>query len=82
MRGKSSAEGEAGVGVIRIEHLRLAGEPGANRVPMQVETAMYLGERFEVVLRRGGWTARAFAHEAPSAEQQLVEFPADALWIF
>ena len=82
LRGKSSAAGQPGVGVIRIEHLRLVSEPGPNRVPMQLETAMYLGERYEVVVRRGDWTARVFADQPPSAERQLVEFPADALWIF
>src|SRR3954447_8401817 len=60
-RGQSLAVGGDGVGVIRLEHLRLAESPGANRVSMQLETAMYLGERYELVLRRGDWHIRIFS---------------------
>ena len=81
-RGRAMAPGQPATGVIRIERLRLVDEPGANRVPMRVETAMYLGERYELLLRRGDWTLRAFAAEAPDAGELLVELPAEHLWVF
>src|SRR4051812_21373233 len=81
-RGRTMAPGQPATGVIRIERLRLVDGPGANRVPMQVETAMYLGERYELLLRRGDWTLRAFAAEAPGAGELLVELPAEHLWVF
>ena len=76
------APGQPATGVIRIERLRLVDAPGPNRVPMRVETAMYLGERYELLLRRGDWTLRAFAAEAPDAGELLVELPAEHLWVF
>jgi iron(III) transport system ATP-binding protein len=81
-RGRAMAPGQPATGVIRIERLRLVDEPGANRVPMRVETAMYLGERYELLLRRGDWTLRAFAAEAPGAGELLVELPPEHLWVF
>jgi iron(III) transport system ATP-binding protein len=81
-RGDALTPGGSGVGVIRLKRSRLADAPGPNRVPMRLETAMYLGERFELLLRRGKWTVRAFADRAPNAEEHLVELPADALWIY
>jgi iron(III) transport system ATP-binding protein len=74
--------GDAAVGVIRVEHVRLADTPGPNRVAMQLETPMYLGERYELALRRGNWHARAFVAEPPGAQELLVEFPREALWVF
>ena len=76
------ATGAAAVGVIRVEHVRLADHPGPNRVGMELATAMYLGERYELALRRGNWHARAFVAEPPGAQELLVEFPREALWIF
>jgi iron(III) transport system ATP-binding protein len=81
-RSKALASGRPGTAIIRIERVMLADSPGPNRVPMHIETAMYLGERFELLLRRGDWTVRAFAHEPPASDEQLVEFPREALWIF
>ena len=49
---------------------------------MQLETPMYLGERYELALRRGNWHARAFVAEPPGAQELLVEFPREALWVF
>lgn len=74
--------GAPAAGVIRLERVRLADSPGSNRVPMRLETAMYLGERTELALRRGGWAARCFAGEVPAAAELLVELPPEALWIY
>jgi len=77
------ATGGAAVGVIRVEHVRLADAPGPNRVAMQLDTAMYLGERYELALRRGNWHVRAYAAEPPlHGPELLIEFPREALWVF
>jgi iron(III) transport system ATP-binding protein len=74
--------GRSAVGVIRVEHVHLTDTPGPNRVAMQLETTMYLGERYELALRRGNWHARAFVTEPPEARELLLEFPRKALWVF
>jgi iron(III) transport system ATP-binding protein len=80
--GGAPSPGANAVGVIRLERVRLADSPGPNRVPMRLETAMYLGERQELALRRGDWAARCFASEVPATAELLVELPAEALWIY
>jgi iron(III) transport system ATP-binding protein len=76
------AAGQPAVGIIRVEHVGLVPEGGPNRVAMRLETPMYLGERYELALRRGDWHVRAFASEPPAAEELFVEFPRDSLWVF
>jgi iron(III) transport system ATP-binding protein len=62
--------------------VRLADGPGPNRIPMTLQTQMYLGERSERVLARGQLTVRVYAPAPIQAGEHHVEFPADALWIF
>jgi iron(III) transport system ATP-binding protein len=81
-RSDGLATGHPAVGVIRVEHVHLVDTPGPNRVAMQLETPMYLGERYELALRRGNWHARAFVAAVPQAQELLVEFPREALWVF
>jgi iron(III) transport system ATP-binding protein len=74
--------GENATGVIRLERVRLADGPGPNRIPMTLQTQMYLGERWELVLSRGQLSMRVYAPAPISAGEHHVEFPADALWVF
>jgi iron(III) transport system ATP-binding protein len=74
--------GGSAIGVIRVERVHLVNRPGPNRVVMQLETAMYLGERYELSLRRGEWHARALVAEPSGAQELLIEFPREALWVF
>ena len=53
--------GDAAVGIIRLERMRCAREPGPNRLPMRLEAPMYLGERWELLFERGDTTVRAYA---------------------
>jgi iron(III) transport system ATP-binding protein len=73
---------DTATGVIRLERVRLADGPGPNRIPMTLQTQMYLGERSELVLARGQLTVRVYAPAPIQAGEHHVEFPADALWIF
>jgi iron(III) transport system ATP-binding protein len=70
------------IGVIRIERVRIADGPGQNRLPMTLQTQMYLGERWELVFGRGALTVRAYAPAPLPAGEHHIEFPAESLWVF
>ncbi|MFK8254130.1 ABC transporter ATP-binding protein [Ancylobacter terrae] len=74
--------GEAVKAVIRIERVALGTEPAANTLPLTVETALYLGERWEYVLAGEGVRVRAWAAATPAQERYWVGFPKDRLWLF
>ncbi len=74
--------GEAAVGIIRLERMRLAREAGPNRLAMRLEAPMYLGERWELLFARGHTSVRAYATEPPPPGEHYVEFPEEALWVF
>src|SRR5262249_4612439 len=69
--------GTQATGVIRIERVRLADSPGPNRIPMKLQTQMYLGERWELLFARGGLTIRVYAPAQVREGEHQVEFPAD-----
>jgi iron(III) transport system ATP-binding protein len=77
-----TAVGDNAVGIIRLERMRCMREPGPNRLPMQLKTPMYLGERWELLFARGDITVRAYAEEPLPPGQHYVEFPAGELWVF
>jgi len=74
--------GTAATGVIRLERARVAEGPGANRIPMTLQTQMYLGERWELLFKRGELSVRVYAPAQIAAGEHHIEFPADALWVF
>jgi iron(III) transport system ATP-binding protein len=82
MSRTSAATGSDATGVIRLERVRVADAPGGNRLPMTLQTQMYLGERWELVFARGPLSVRAYAHEQIKPGEHHIEFPADALWVF
>ncbi len=77
-----AAVGDKAVGIIRLERMRCMREPGPNRVAMQLEAPMYLGERWELLFARGETTVRAYAPAPLPPGEHYVEFPEDALWVF
>ncbi len=78
----AAARGSQASGIIRIERVRCAREPGRNRIAMTLKTAMYLGERWELLFERGHLSVRAYADAPPPGGEHYVEFPEDALWVF
>ena len=78
----SAQKGATVAGIIRVERTRLAREPGRNRLAMTLKTAMYLGERWELLFERGHLSVRAYAEAPPAAGEHYVEFPPEALWVF
>jgi iron(III) transport system ATP-binding protein len=80
-RGKV-VKGEPGIGMIRLERVRLADGPGPNRVRAPLTTSMFLGDRWEHVFHVGPLLFRAYgAAPLPSGEHWL-EFPRQDLWVF
>ena len=78
----SAAAGGRAVGIIRLERVRCANEPGPNRLKMQLKAPMYLGERWELVFSRGDVTVRAYANAPLEPGEHYVKFPPEALWVF
>jgi iron(III) transport system ATP-binding protein len=78
----SASAGAPAIGVIRIENVRGGGPAGPNRIPMTLKTAMYLGERWELVFAREKLMVRAYASTPPGDGEHQVEFPAEKLWVF
>ena len=77
-----AAVGDSVVGIIRIERINCTRTPGPNRLAMQLEAPMYLGERWELMFTRGHYSVRAYAPEPLPAGEHYVEFPQEALWVF
>jgi iron(III) transport system ATP-binding protein len=78
----TAAQGTKATGIIRIERMRCAENAGPNRLAMTLKTAMYLGERWELLFERGDLSVRAYADAPLKSGEYYVEFPADALWVF
>jgi iron(III) transport system ATP-binding protein len=77
-----AAIGSKATAIIRLERVRCASGPGANRLKMELKTPMYLGERWELVFAHENLTVRAYADAPLQPGEHYVEFPPDALWVF
>jgi iron(III) transport system ATP-binding protein len=74
--------GKEATGLIRVERIHLADGPGPNRIPMELVTSMYLGDRWEYILDNGHTMVRAHGRDRLPAGPRWVEIPADQLWVF
>lgn len=74
--------GATGIGLIRVERMRLVDSGGENHLKMQLKSALYLGERWEYLLQLGELRIRAWGDAARPAGEYWVSAPPDALWIF
>jgi iron(III) transport system ATP-binding protein len=81
LRGKR-AVGDTATGVIRLEQTRLGGAPGENQLPARLETALYLGDRWDCLVEAAGLRLRLWSVDRPASEAHRVTLPAEALWIF
>ena len=77
-----ATDGTKATGIIRLERMRIAGSAGENRLKMQLQAPMYMGERWELVFKRGDLIVRSYADAPLSPGEHYVEFPPDALWVF
>ncbi|SAL63405.1 ABC transporter [Caballeronia terrestris] len=74
--------GQDAQAVIRLERVRVADGPGANRVQASLVTSMYLGDRWEYLFHCGDLRFRAFGHTPRDPGNHWVEFPANDCWAF
>ncbi|HEY1371907.1 MAG TPA: ABC transporter ATP-binding protein [Candidatus Binatia bacterium] len=74
--------GDAAVGVVRVESLRLTDGGGDNRVRMLLKSASYLGERWEYLFTLPGLELRVWGERALPPGDYWVAVPSDALWLF
>lgn len=74
--------GSQSTAFIRLERTGLAEGPGENRLAMRLETALYLGERWEYLLTRGALRVRTWGRAPIPPGERWVEFPPDDLWLF
>jgi iron(III) transport system ATP-binding protein len=74
--------GDKGTAVIRLERMRLASTPGENTMRLPLSTSVYLGNTWEYVFDMAGTLMRGYGTEPLPPGDQLVEIPADHLWIF
>jgi iron(III) transport system ATP-binding protein len=78
----SAAPGSEGVGMIRLERIRIAEGPGDNRLPARLSTSMYLGDRWEHLFHVGEARVRAYGDTPLTGETHWLEVPPQALWVF
>ena len=76
------ASGKDAVGMIRLERLRIADGPGANRLSAQLTTSMYLGDKWEHLFALGNERLRAYGDRPLAAGQHWLELPQPELWVF
>ncbi|MHA7164021.1 TOBE domain-containing protein, partial [Burkholderia pseudomallei] len=74
--------GEDAHAVIRVERVQVADGPGENRLPAELVTSMYLGDRWEYLFHCGALRLRAFGTVPRAAGRHWLEFPANDCWAF
>ena len=80
-RGKI-AVGAKATGIIRLERMKTASAPGENRIPAELVTAMFMGDRSEHLFKLGGLRLRGYSTGAHERGDGFLELPADDLWVF
>ena len=68
--------------VIRVEAVEAADAPFAGSAPYDLEGCIYLGEKWEYRLRRGGVSLRAQGRTALAGPIVHCAAPAEATWLF
>jgi iron(III) transport system ATP-binding protein len=82
-RARASARsGAEGMGMIRVERVRLADGPGENRIEPELTTSMFLGDRWEHVFHLGEMMLRAHGAAPLERGRHWVELPRSDLWVF
>ena len=81
VRGKVGV-GDRATGIIRVERMKTAAAPGENRVPAELVTAMFMGDRSEHLFKLGEMRLRCYGAAATAGADRWLELPADDLWVF
>ena len=75
-------QGEKAVAIVRMERVRTHNQPGPNRMQMTVDGSVYLGDRWEYRLIRGGLALRAQGEEPIGTGSVWCEIKPEHVWIF
>ena len=68
-------------GVLRVEAIRVTDQPAPDALQMDIEGAIYLGDRWEYRLRSGDLALRAHGDRKLGGKAFAI-IPRDALWLF
>ncbi|SMO99641.1 ABC transporter ATP-binding protein [Paracoccus laeviglucosivorans] len=68
--------------VIRVEQIRVANEPGTNRIEMDLDDSLYLGDRWEYRLRRGDFTLKAHGGQRLPSTRVYADIAPQDVWVF
>jgi iron(III) transport system ATP-binding protein len=74
--------GRDGVGMIRLERIRIAEGPGDNRLPADLSTSMYLGDKWEHLFHVGEARVRAYGDQPLVVGRHWLEVPPQSFWVF
>jgi len=74
--------GDRATAVVRMERMRIASAPGDNTLRLPLSTSVYLGNHWEYVFDVSGTLLRGYTPEPLPEGEQLLEIPANHLWIF
>ncbi|MGE5337582.1 MAG: ABC transporter ATP-binding protein [Gemmatimonadota bacterium] len=77
-----AAAGRDGVGMIRLERMRIAEAAGDNRLAAELATSMYLGDRWEHLFAIGAARLRAYGDRPLATGRHWLELPRESLWVF
>jgi iron(III) transport system ATP-binding protein len=77
-----AASGKDGVGMIRLERIRIAEGSGDNRLAADLTTSMYLGDKWEHLFALGNERLRAYGDRPLAAGRHWLELPRQDLWVF
>ena len=81
-RGKQAPAGGKARAVIRVERVSLASGPGPNRIEMEHDASLYLGDRWEHRVRRGDLRIRAYGPRKLTGGSVWCEIEPEAVWLF
>ncbi|CAH1687410.1 Fe(3+) ions import ATP-binding protein FbpC [Hyphomicrobiales bacterium] len=81
LRGAKAA-GEKATALVRIERVRIADGPGANRMQCELNGTLYLGERREYMLTVDGTRFRAWGQVDRAPGPCWVDISPEDLWLF
>ncbi|MDY8109880.1 ABC transporter ATP-binding protein [Fulvimarina sp. 2208YS6-2-32] len=68
--------------VIRVERITIGDAPGPNRLEMQLDDSVYLGDRWEYRVRRGDFAVKANGNRRLPGGKVYAEFPPESVWVF
>ncbi|MER9107154.1 ABC transporter ATP-binding protein [Mesorhizobium sp. M0025] len=80
--GPSAADGNAASAIVRVERTAIHDGPGPNRIAVNLDASMYLGDHWEYRLSGPGVSLKALGSVRREPGNVWCELPSDSVWIF